>query len=383
MVQLISVHIPKTAGTAFRQVLLDVYGVDKVLDDYPPDRIYDPATVIHPNIGVIHGHFLPTKYYHLFPKAKRIVWLRHPIFRLISEYFFAKNIQDYNNIIHAQLLEKELSLLEFAQIPAMRNFLTRHLAGTQLQEFDFVGIQEFYDRDLITLQKLMGWREFSPTIQNSNPDLEYQQRLQEIMSDDILIARLAQLNEADLKLYESALDLRAKRRQESPFIQSMLADWQQLKFLWRATQLELEQKTQALHQANYWLSKNSVSSRTLELILLNNRQITEILTGFSLDSPKFPLAIDSPILSLHGWVMGKKSLATKVRIKCDDFLLSEASVNLFRPDVAKAYHLSNGENQGFKLDLNMRGIPLETILTLEVGLQNNHQVAIAKIKVVH
>ena len=379
MVELISVHIPKTAGTAFRHVLLNEYGVARVLDDYPPDRIYDPETVINPKIGVIHGHFLPCKYHNLFPKAKRIVWLRHPVFRLISEYFFAKTIQDYNNVIHAQLLEKNLSILEFAKIPAMRNFLTRHLAGMQLQEFDFVGIQEFYNQDLITLKKLMGWSKSSPTIQNSNRYQGYQKCLQEIISNDILINQLAKLNEADLQLYESALDLRAKSRQESPLIQSILADWQRLQFLLQPTQLELARKTQELQQANYWLSKNSFPRCTLKLITLNNPQVNEILTGFSLDSPQFPLVIDSPILSLQGWVIGKKSPATQVRIKCDDFLFSETSVNLSRPDVAKAYHLPDEENKGFKLDFNVMGIPPQTILTLEVGLRDRSQVTIATI----
>lgn len=382
MVELISVHIPKTAGTAFRQVLCEVYGCDRVLNDYPPDRIYDPATVIEPKIAVIHGHFLPGKYRNLFPHAKRIVWLRNPIFRLISEYFFALNIRDYNNVFHAQLLERNLSILEYARIPAMRNFLTRHLAGAQLQEFDFVGIQEFYDRDLVSLQKLMGWCEFVPTIKNRNRDRPYQQCLQEIMNDDILIDRLARLNAADFKLYESALDIRAKRRRESLSIQYMLADWQQLKFLWRSTQSELAQKTQALQQANYWLNKNSVPNRTLELITPKDSQIPKILIGFSLDSPQFPLAIASPMVSLQGWVMGKNSPATKVRIKCDNFFIEETPVNLSRPDVAEAYHLPSGENKGFQLDFSTFGIPPQTVLNLEVALQDGSQITIAIIKVV-
>ncbi len=386
MVELISVHIPKTAGTAFRHVLLNVYGVARVLDDYPPDRIYDPGTVINPKIAVIHGHFLPSKYHNLFPKAKRIVWLRHPLFRLISEYFFAKTIQDYNNVIHAQLLEKNLSILEFAKIPAMRNFLTRHLTGMQLQEFDFVGIQEFYNQDLITLKNLMGWSKYSPTVKNtvknSNRYQGYQKSLQEIINNDILMNQLAQLNEADLQLYESALHLRAKRRQESPLIQSILADWQRSQFLLEANQLELEQKTQELQQANYWLNKNSFPSRAIELTTINKPQLTEKLIGFYFDSPKFPLVINSSILSLKGWVIGKKSPATKVRIKCDDFLLSETPVNLSRPDVAKAYHLPDGENKGFQLNLNVMGIPPQTILTLEVSLRDRTSVTIATLKVV-
>ncbi|MDJ0742004.1 MAG: sulfotransferase family 2 domain-containing protein [Xenococcaceae cyanobacterium MO_167.B27] len=382
MIQLISVHIPKTAGTAFRHVLLNVYGPARVLDDYPPDRIYHPGTVINPEIAVIHGHFLPSKYHNLFPKAKRIVWLRNPLFRLISEYFFAKTIKDRNNAIHAQLLDKNLSILEFAKIPQMRNFLSHHLTGMELEEFDFVGIQEFYNQDLITLKNILGWSKFYPTVKNSNRYQGYQKCLQEIMSNDNLINQLAKLNEADLQLYESALHLRAKHRQESPLIQSTLADWQRTQFLLQTTQSELKQKTQELQQANYWLSKHSFSRRTLNLTTSNTPQLTEILTGFYLDSPQFPLVINSPILSLEGWVIGKKSPATQVRIKCDGVLLSETSVNLSRPDVAKAYHLPDGENKGFKLNLNVMGIPLQTILTLEVALDDRTSVTIATLKVV-
>ncbi len=380
MVELISVHIPKTAGTAFRHVLLNVYGITKVLDDYPPDRIYDPATQLDPKIAVIHGHFLPSKYNNLFPSAKRIVWLRHPIFRLISEYFFAKTIKDYNNVIHAKLLENNLSILEFAQIPDMINFLTRHMEGMKLEEFDFVGIQEFYNQDLVTLRNLMGWHQFSPAVKNSNRYSEYQKCLQEILSNNSLMNQLAQLNQQDLQLYESALHLRAKTRQESPFIQSTLADWQRSQFLLQANELELEQKTQELQQANYWLSKNSLPRRTLQIAKSNNSQVKELLTGCYLDSPQFPLVIDSPIISLKGWVIGKQSPATSIRVKCDNVLLSETPINLSRPDVAKAYNLADGDNRGFKLDLNVIGIPPQTVLTLEVVLGDSGSVKIASLK---
>ena len=129
MIELISVHIPKTAGTAFRHVLTDVYGLNGVLGDYPPDSIYHPERAIDPQINVIHGHFTPSKYQGYFPQAKRIVWLRHPLFRLISEYFFAKTINDRNNAIHAKLLDDDLSSLEFAKIPQMKNFLNQQIQG--------------------------------------------------------------------------------------------------------------------------------------------------------------------------------------------------------------------------------------------------------------
>ncbi len=264
----------------------------------------------------------------------------------------------------------------------MRNFLTRHMEGMKLEEFDFVGIQEFYNQDLVTLKNLMVWNQFSPTVKNSNRYSEYQKCLQEIISNDSLMNQLAKLNEQDLQLYESALHLRATTRQESPFIQSTLADWQRSQFLLQANKSELDKKTQELEQANYWLSKNSFPRRTLQIAKSNNPQIKELLTGCYLDSPQFPLVIDSPMLSLKGWVIGKKYPATSIRIKCDDVLLSQTLINLSRPDVAKVYNLANGENRGFKLNLNVMGIPPETTLTLEVGLGDSASVKIATLQVV-
>ena len=167
-IELISVHIPKTAGTAFRHVLTDVYGLNGVLGDYPPNQIYQPEITPNPQRKVIHGHFLPSKYQGYFPTAKRIVWLRHPLFRLVSEYFFAKTINDRNNVIHAKLLDGNLSILEFAKIPQMRNVLCQNIEETPLPQFDFVGIQEFYSQDLEDLKKMMGWKNFQPIVKNIN-----------------------------------------------------------------------------------------------------------------------------------------------------------------------------------------------------------------------
>lgn len=43
-----------------------------VLDDYPPNLIYEPATKIDPQIAVIHGHFLTKKYHNLFPEKNKL-----------------------------------------------------------------------------------------------------------------------------------------------------------------------------------------------------------------------------------------------------------------------------------------------------------------------
>ena len=376
MVELLSVHIPKTAGTAFLHTLTDVYGINSVIGDYPPDKIYQPDSKDTSSIKVIHGHFLPSKYQGYYPQAKRIVWLRHPIFRLISEYFFAKTIQDHKNVIHAQLLNNNLNILEFAQIPDMRNFLTQHIKGMKLQEFDFVGIQEFYPEDLQDLQKMMSWSDAQPIIKNSNLYHKYQKSLQEILSNTSLINQIAKLNREDLQLYKNALELRAKRRQESSLIQSTLAEFQRSQFLINQLQQELVQAKLETQQTYYWLTNKIVLSKEIEFIPTAATKIKKTLVGFHLDSPLFPLATSNKKITIHGWVIGKNSAATKIIIRHQNKILAETLVNLSRPDVAQVYRVKNAQNSGFTIILSSLTIPCQTKLTIEVILVNRESISL-------
>ena len=378
MVELLSVHIPKTAGTAFRHILEEVYGINNVINDYPPDKIHQPDSKIAANIKVIHGHFIPSKYQGYYPQAKRIVWLRHPIFRLISEYFFAKIIQDRENAIHAQLLNNNLNVLEFAQIPEMRNFLTQYIQGMRLQEFDFVGIQEFYQEDLQNLQKIMGWQNIQPIIKNNNCYPQYEKSLQEILSNTSLINQIAKLNQEDLQLYQNALKIRAKRRQESPLIQSTLAEFQRSQFLIKQLQQELAQAKLKIQQTHYWLSKNKniLLSKKIDFIPRAKTKIQDSILGFHLDSPLFPVSTSNEEMAIHGWVIGRNAAATKVIICHYDEILSEAPVNLSRPDVVQVYRTNYAQNSGFTISLASSIFPHQTNLTLEVIFVNRDRICL-------
>jgi hypothetical protein len=378
MTELISVHIPKTAGTAFRHVLIEVYGLDGVLEDYPPDKIYQVTKEIAPKIKVIHGHFAPGKY-DKFTQAKRIVWLRHPIFRLISEYFFAKTINDRNNAIHAQLLEKNLDILDFARIPAMTNFMSQKLEGMKLEQFDFVGIQEFYLQDLVDLQQLMGWQNFQPTVKNSNRYPEYYQCLQDILNDRALMNALAQVNQEDMQLYNSALTMRAKRRQESVLVQSTLADWQRSQYLLEQIAADFNRTQSQLKQLHYWSDRLTVSTNTWQLKLADKPQVTSLLTGFHIDSPQEIIPLHSKLIEVSGWAIGRNSPATQLLIAVNNQILCQTKIDRSRPDVAQVYPLPTANKSGFMTELAIGVIPSQTKLDLKVMLQNGTQVTIATI----
>ena len=376
MVELISVHIPKTAGTAFRHVLTDIYGVNGVLGDYPPDSIYQPQNPISRNVKVIHGHFEPSKYRNYFPTAKRIIWLRHPIFRLISEYFFAKTIKDRNNVIHVQLLDKNLDILEFARIPQMQNFLTQKIEGMQLKEFDFVGIQEFYLQDLAEMQKMMGWQNSQPIVKNSNRYPQYQKCLQEIFNDSCLVDRLAKLNREDMELYREALHLRGKRRQESILVQSTLADWQRSQFLLRQMQQDLARARSQVRQNLYWSTLIPRRSHDLQLKSASKTEIDYHLVAFHFDSPQSSIPSTESAIALTGWVIGKRSPAVKIAIFHHKNIILETPVNLSRPDVAAVYPIAHAHNSGFSTTVATSFIPSHSILTVSAILTDGEVVKI-------
>ena len=297
MVDIISVHIGKTAGTAFRRILSQIYGERNIIWDYPPDD-YQPSTPLPDSIRAIHGHFASEKYIDFFSEAKWIVWLRHPVLRLISEYFFAQIYKDAYNSLHAELAEKKLGLLEFAEQPLARNIQSGQILGKELTKFAFVGLQEFYSEDLAELQERMGWTAVSGNVENMNPHPHYYQELQSIISDSLVIKQLAALNQEDMELYQEAMSLRAARRQESLPLQYLLAGLRQSQPLVHHMQTELK-------QLKVWLQQSREACAMLETIKVDPDEVSEKLLGFSIDSP--PPSVNMQSDTLLNFRLGDRS----------------------------------------------------------------------------
>ncbi len=110
---IISVHIPKTAGTSFGLALKDSFG-ERLKLKYG-DRLFnmpvfernknallaaiENTETTYINVDCIHGHFLPSQFLLLneLEPLTFITWMRNPVERIISDYYHTfRNFNEYS-----------------------------------------------------------------------------------------------------------------------------------------------------------------------------------------------------------------------------------------------------------------------------------------------
>jgi hypothetical protein len=151
--ELVSVHLPKTAGSTFRGVLERAYG-----DDLAP--VYGGVRLDGRAVRAVHGHFPPAQFWSAARRAKLIMWVREPAERLASYYDFWRRVPyGAGNELHDEFLRREMTFDDFVQwAPIRSEFENLYLQGVDgPDDFDFIGFTERFDDDLGRLARLMGW----------------------------------------------------------------------------------------------------------------------------------------------------------------------------------------------------------------------------------
>lgn len=212
--ELLSVHIPKSAGTSFRNTLKDVYGEKHVVrtdismqnGDLMLNEVPVNPPVLPVDVRVCHGHFRLKEFYEMFPEHTQlpvITWLRNPAQRVISNYFFL--VQQ----IEQELIDKDKqqgkwkrmqrTLPEFAADPRNQNRMSFFLEGKNIDDYLFVGITEDYNNDLQRLAKLLNW--------DNAPSFEHNKtRNKKEVTDSELISQIEKWNQKDMDIYNYILN---------------------------------------------------------------------------------------------------------------------------------------------------------------------------------
>lgn len=175
--KLLFLHIPKTAGTALRNLIAECLGEERVTRGLPT-MFLDEALLRYGDSAAICGHFRSRQGERLPPDRIPITVLRDPLERFLSDYSFRKfdngrrlvdervRALDINEFV-AQLTEadmEELNLQTSLLFPLGTDSQTvlswqerTEAARSALERFGFVGIQEEFDDFVCMLCARFAW----------------------------------------------------------------------------------------------------------------------------------------------------------------------------------------------------------------------------------
>ena len=213
---ILSVHISKTAGRAFGQMLAAEWGA-RVLADYgdwvgvnTPEAVTrraDRAENARKNrqcllrdYDIIHGHFIADKYVGLFPRTEFVGFFRDPYQQTISNYEFLLRNPQLDHPAVRELHETRMSLNDF--IIRSANIQTQFIGSVRLENFVVIGLAEEFERSVALFNATFG---SNLTIQSTNVNPNRPNSGYEIEPG---IMRLIDVHRAeDFALYRQAKEL--------------------------------------------------------------------------------------------------------------------------------------------------------------------------------
>jgi hypothetical protein len=208
--ELISIHIPKTAGTSFRLMLKQEYGeagavrLDIVDGNIRLENQTLDSLQLPPSVRAIHGHMCFKDVQSAFDLSSTplITWLRHPVDRVLSNYFYL--LDRMHDFIpkenHAVIPRMVRGLEEFVEAEPNQNRIAKFLDGANPNDFAFIGVVEQFEADIPRLADLMNWKNRS--IPKVNETRTERPKVSEAMR-----AHIAALNARDMEWYAQALSI--------------------------------------------------------------------------------------------------------------------------------------------------------------------------------
>jgi len=223
---LISVHLPKTAGTSFGESLTDRFG-DRLLRDYDDAPLNAPPlgrklsallggvrNLVTPpeRADCIHGHFLPIKYRWLPLRrpARFVTWMRDPVERLASHYHFWNRQYDPRTArpLHRRVVEESWPFERFYRSPELLNVYAQFLWGFPVAAFDFIGVTEHYDEDFrFFVDAFLG----GGSLPTYRVETNAERRSECYVTDPGVRAEIEALHHRDMTFYRHALRMRQRR----------------------------------------------------------------------------------------------------------------------------------------------------------------------------
>jgi hypothetical protein len=213
--RLIGIHIKKTAGRSFGVLLKTQYSKKYYRMNIRPkeaqraQKALQLLTKMPADTRVLHGHFYYEDILPLIeanPDVPVVTWLRDPVQRVMSEYYFEKHKFEMGQSRVAKAIG-DLTLLEYVRRKAPIESMTKVLSSVDLADLAFVGIFEYLDEDLAVLASMMGWENYQLPRININAD--YKAQYPDPSPEEM--EHFREILRQDIELYNYALEIRRNR----------------------------------------------------------------------------------------------------------------------------------------------------------------------------
>ena len=198
----VSIHIPKTAGTALARIF-DDSSLRRIMYDYGTERELETVRTCLPEIRenrefiktyfrYLHGHFHYLKYADVFPDSPVITTVRHPVDRVVSQYLHIFRSGDPDNWRHKMIMDGEMSIVQFSKFDFIGNAQWYYLEGREVEDYDFIFVQERLDNslakfcskfDVPEVTEYLGWFDGVPKV-NEKPVTTIRKEPPKITEDD-------------------------------------------------------------------------------------------------------------------------------------------------------------------------------------------------------
>jgi hypothetical protein len=225
---LIFVHIPKAGGSTLYSVIRNSYHPSEIYKLEMSDRSLGGFRGLRPEqvsgLEVIYGHMDLRVREFLPPDARYVTFLRDPIQRILSFYYYVRYMT--TDALHD--LAVRLPVNEWIRAegrPEFDNGMVRRLTGTlesvpfggctrelleqakaTLARFDFVGLTERFDESYVALCRRFGWKLGYFRAEKGNAK---RPPVSELTAD--VIAAIERQNQLDVELYRYAVELFGKQ----------------------------------------------------------------------------------------------------------------------------------------------------------------------------
>ena len=202
----IFLHVPKTAGTSFRFVLENSFGISHCHTNHTRKALFTQddlgfAAVLFPRLQSIAGHNLVDPMRLSVPAPFYMTMLREPVARVISHYqdsvIRGKNTKGFEQSV------RENEKFQNLAVKLLAGALNLDRAKRMLEQYHFVGLTEKFELSLHLLERL------SPRTLNLNYRkyvIPKDDRIKkELQSDPAMLAVARKYNQLDVELYEFAV----------------------------------------------------------------------------------------------------------------------------------------------------------------------------------